>query len=200
MLLSRRFSKPDPNNEINMHLHWTDRVLEIGTKTILTIILILISLPYFTADRPFTIIDGTDLLFHEAGHLIFAFAGEFIGMLGGSLIQILIPIGIGLYFAARKSWYSFLFCVYWLGINLIYVAVYISDAQSMSLPLVAGGSIHDWNYLLSKTGLLLFDQMIGNGVRGIGRLCILIAEVTMGIHLFTLLYRNYVKHTDVIPT
>ena len=32
-----------------------------------------------------------DLVFHEAGHVIFAFFGRFIAVLGGSLNQVLIP-------------------------------------------------------------------------------------------------------------
>jgi len=33
------------------------------------------------------------------------------------------------------------------------VARYMADAQAMALPLV-GGEIHDWNWLLSRIGLL----------------------------------------------
>ncbi len=34
---------------------------------------------------------GVNLVFHEAGHLIFGFFGQFVGVLGGSLNQVLIP-------------------------------------------------------------------------------------------------------------
>lgn len=39
-------------------------------------------------------LDRVDLVFHEAGHVIFGPFGEFIGILGGSLMQVLIPAGI----------------------------------------------------------------------------------------------------------
>lgn len=162
------------------------RLPETVGKILLTIILIFVSLTYFSDEHPWTIIDGADLLFHEAGHFLWAFLGQFMGILGGSLTQLLIPIGIGLYFAARKSWYSTIFCVYWLGINLVYVAIYIGDAQAMILPLINDSSIHDWNYLLTQTGLLSFDSIIGNAVRSIGALTILISEVAMGIHILRL--------------
>ncbi|PYM31744.1 MAG: zinc ribbon domain-containing protein, partial [Candidatus Rokuibacteriota bacterium] len=34
---------------------------------------------------------GVNLIFHEAGHVIFGFLGEFIAVAGGSLNQVLIP-------------------------------------------------------------------------------------------------------------
>ena len=33
-----------------------------------------------------------NLLFHEAGHIIFSPFGQFMTMLGGSLMQVLVPI------------------------------------------------------------------------------------------------------------
>ena len=34
----------------------------------------------------------TNLVFHEAGHVIFALFGRFMGVLGGSLLQVLVPL------------------------------------------------------------------------------------------------------------
>jgi hypothetical protein len=36
----------------------------------------------------------------------------------------------------------------------MYTAFYMADAVAMALPLVGGGEIHDWNWLLRKWGLL----------------------------------------------
>jgi len=33
------------------------------------------------------ILDGANLIFHEAGHVIFAFFGEFLQFLGGSITE-----------------------------------------------------------------------------------------------------------------
>lgn len=41
------------------------------------------------------LLDNVNLVFHEAGHVIFALGGEFIGILGGSLMQVLIPVVCG---------------------------------------------------------------------------------------------------------
>ena len=37
------------------------------------------------------ILDGANLIFHEAGHILFLFFGESLQALGGSLIQVAIP-------------------------------------------------------------------------------------------------------------
>jgi len=51
-------------------------------------------------------LDRVYLVFHEAGHVIFGFFGEFIGDLGGSLMQVLIPAIMVVYFFARRQRYS----------------------------------------------------------------------------------------------
>ena len=48
--------------------------------------------------KTYRFLDRVDLVFHEAGHLIFGFFGEFIGVLGGSLMQVLIPAIVTGYF------------------------------------------------------------------------------------------------------
>lgn len=184
MLASHKLPEVVPDIIPEASPRMVDRSIEIGAKAILTIVLIAISITYFTSDHPWTIIDGTDLLFHEAGHLIFSFMGEFMMILGGSLTQLLIPLGIGLYFLLQKAKYSALFCLYWFGINLIYVGIYIADARAMALPLINENSIHDWNYLLSHLGLLNFDTVIGGFVKGLGQLSILLAELLMIIQIF----------------
>ncbi len=50
-------------------------------------------------------LDRVDLVFHEAGHVTFGFFGEFIGILGGSLMQVLIPaIVVGYFFTHRQPY------------------------------------------------------------------------------------------------
>ncbi len=41
-------------------------------------------------------LNRVDLVFHEAGHVIFGFFGEFIGILGG-IMQVLIPAIVVVY-------------------------------------------------------------------------------------------------------
>ncbi len=119
-------------------------------------LLLLALIPYalwliFAYDYHF--IDGANLLFHEAGHVFFGLFGRTIGMLGGTLGQLVFPVAAGIQFLGSGRPFDACVCGVWLGENVLNVARYMADAQAMALPLV-GGEIHDWNWLLSRIGLL----------------------------------------------
>jgi hypothetical protein len=153
--------------------------IESAGKIIFLAILVLVGIYYLLNPQPWTVIDGTNLLIHEAGHLVFSWGGEFIMFLGGTILQLIIPLIFTCYFLLRGAWFSSFFGIYWTGINLINVGVYIADASRMNLPLLHQGSQHDWNYLLTQTHILRADQFLGNLVRGLGSLSILIALLLM---------------------
>jgi hypothetical protein len=118
-------------------------------------------------------LDRVDLVFHEAGHVIFGFFGEFIGILGGSMMQVLIPaIVVGYFFFHRQS-YSAAVTLFWVGQSLFNVSVYARDARARVLPLLGGeDTLHDWNYILAKVGLLRWDQAVGNLIYMLGFLAL----------------------------
>jgi hypothetical protein len=109
-----------------------------------------------------TIFSGITLAFHEMGHLIFAFAGHFIGSLMGSGFQVLIPIVVVIVFLRQGDYFGMAVGGFWLSFAMFELATYIGDARAMELPLVGFSSDpeHDWNYLLSATGLLRFDGFL----------------------------------------
>jgi hypothetical protein len=145
------------------------RLIVVLAKTLFTLWLATIVWNAATATAPFwTIFDGADLLIHEAGHLVFAFLGQFIGILGGTLLQLTIPTAVIVYFLIKRSWYSAFFAVSWIGLNLLNIHWYIADARNQALPLIAGGGIQDWHYLLSQTGWLNWDQAIAQAVNRLG--------------------------------
>lgn len=98
-------------------------------------------------------VDGANLLFHEAGHVFFGLLGETIGILGGTLGQFVFPTVAGIQFLFTGRRFDAAVCAVWFGENLMYTARYMGDARAMVLPMV-GGEIHDWNWLLSRWGLL----------------------------------------------
>src|ERR1043165_177575 len=51
----------------------------------------LIVLDYETGEMMSSFLHGPLLVFHEAGHVIFGFLGEFIMVFGGSFAQLLMP-------------------------------------------------------------------------------------------------------------
>jgi hypothetical protein len=131
-------------------------------------------------------LDRVDLVAHEAGHMLFSWFGEFLMVIGGTLGQLLVPVGIMVYFYLRREIYSSSVMLFWVGQNLFNISVYVKDAQAMALPLVSIGggedTIHDWNYLLSKFGLLRWDQAFGNIAYVLG-LLIIAASVVVGFYL-----------------
>jgi len=121
----------------------------------LAILFILASCYYLLNPTPSTLIDGVNLFIHEAGHLITSPFGEMISVMGGTVMQILIPISFFIYFVKQKSYYSAAIILFWVGQNLCNVSIYAGDALDLKLHLFGGdGVIHDWNYFLENTNQL----------------------------------------------
>ncbi len=119
---------------------------------------------------------------HEAGHVLFRLFGEFIGIAGGSLLQILVPIVFFGYFVYHRKPFSAAIVLFWVGNNFLDVYVYADDAQVMQLPLLSGltgaeGGFHDWNYLLSETNLLDKTYLIAKILRFTGTLITVAAAI-----------------------
>lgn len=143
----------------------------LGTAVLLPIVI------YYTINKgQFTFIDYINVLIHEGGHGVFKIFGKFIYTLGGTLMQIIIPsMFIVFYLITRKKAGAQIFLV-WLGENLMNISIYAADARAQKLPLLGGNKVyHDWTWLLSQTGLLEQDQLIGNIFYGTGILIFLIA-------------------------
>lgn len=115
---------------------------------------------YFVSIRgTYTFLDFIDLLIHEPGHLIFGLFGEFIQFLGGTLMQILLPLSMAI-ISFIKGWkYTTQLFLFWLGHNFINISVYVDDANKMKLHIIGG--IHDWNWMLNKIGLIDYAEEIG---------------------------------------
>ena len=126
-----------------------------------------------------SLLDGVDLAIHETGHLVFAPFGEFVGVAGGTLFQLIMPLVFVGYFWRRGDRHAASVALWWVGQNCGHIAYYLADARAQELPLVGGGE-HDWNYLLGRTGLLAHDQGIAHGVVALGVLLVL-ASATLGL-------------------
>lgn len=116
-----------------------------------------------------------DLIFHEAGHFIFAMFGQFMSVLGGSLLQFLIPVIAAVAFLRQDPPEPFgaAICTWWAGQNLVDLAPYIADARSLQLVLLGGKTGaevegHDWEFILTQLGLLHLDQSIGRWTHALG--------------------------------
>lgn len=124
-------------------------------------------------------VDLADLALHEAGHVLFGMLGVRLGIWGGTLVQLLVPILIAVHFAERKDPFAVRLVLCWLGQNFFNISFYIKDARAELLPL-AGGRIHDWHFILGRIGLLNMDQWIGDLVWFMG-LIVIVQSVLAGI-------------------
>ena len=130
------------------------------------------------------VLDGANFIFHEAGHVLFSFFGEFLQILGGSLTQVAIPVMCTGYFARQHQAAASAASLFWTGESITHVAIYIADARVMALPLHGGeGVIHDWNYLLGRLNLVNHAESLGRLAFALGVIAILFALGLLAIDL-----------------
>ena len=127
-------------------------------------------------------LDLVDLPIHEFGHLLFGLLGEFMMVAGGSLFQVVLPAVFVGYFVWQRSYYSAVMVLFWVGQSILNVSIYAADAVVMQLVLTSGstgseGSFHDWNYMLTATGLLASTKIVAGIIRFAGTLVIIAAGV-----------------------
>jgi len=115
----------------------------------------------------FLFLDHVNLPFHEFGHLFFSLFGEMTGIWGGTLMQLIIPFSILVYFFIRRETAGVFFCAFWLGENLLNIGVYVNDARTLALHLVGGGE-HDWNIILGSLKMLRHDHYIAAMIKSLG--------------------------------
>lgn len=126
---------------------------------------------------------AVNLPFHEAGHVIFGVFGEFIGSLGGTLGQLLIPVVCAIaLLRTNHDTFGASLCLWWFGQNFLDIAPYMADARAGELPLLGGNQgksspygFHDWEFILGETGLLAWDHVLATITLNGGRLIMLAA-------------------------
>ena len=127
---------------------------------------------------------NVDLIFHEAGHVLFTPFGRYVSILGGSLFQILVPFFLMFAFLIKnKDGFAASICLWWVGQSTMDLAPYIADARALRLPLLGGGTgadspgFHDWENLLRPLGWLRHDTYIAGAFDTIGSGVIILALV-----------------------
>ena len=114
-----------------------------------------------------------DLVFHEAGHIIFSPFGRFMTVLGGSLLQCLIPVIAVIAFVRQEEPFGAALCAWWAGQNLVDLAPYIADARSLRMVLLGGRTGaevegHDWEFILNSLGVSHYAHPLGYTAHAIG--------------------------------
>jgi hypothetical protein len=162
-------------------------------------------------ERPrFNLFAALTFQVHEFGHLAFALFGTFVGVAGGSLMQLLVPIGAMALMYRQKDWFGIAFSGTWLAQSLVDLAYYIGDSRSLLRDYVSlggeagdpdsGGETtgHDWQYLLQQMHLITHDTQIAAGVRALG-MAVLWASIAFSLWLFWQMWRGSAADADGPP-
>lgn len=144
----------------------------------------LIGYDYRIAEINLSFMHDILLPIHEAGHVLFRPFGEFMTILGGSLFQLLVPLGIGVAFIWKhKDNFGGAMGFWWCGVSLVDLSPYICDALHPYMTLLGGHTgaegPHDWIYLLSAVGQLQSAQGWGAFVHACGGL-LMVASLLWG--------------------
>ena len=136
-----------------------------------------------------------NLPFHEAGHLFFQIFGQWLGSLGGTLGQLIVPsVCLLVLLLKTRDPFGASVALWWLGESFMDIAPYINDARSQELMLLggvtgkeAGYGYHDWAFILNEVGLLRWDHTLAHMAHNFGILLMLITFTWAGV----LIYRQY---------
>jgi hypothetical protein len=129
--------------------------------------------------EPPTVLHLSVILFHEAGHVIFMPFGETMGVAGGTLAQLLIPLICAVAMFRRDDNFGAAICMAWMSLSLMDAAVYAYDAANPVLPLIGGGtgedSFHDFIYLFDQFGQLRNARGWARFMKALGTLGLLLS-------------------------
>jgi hypothetical protein len=136
-----------------------------------------------------------NLVFHEAGHILFSLFPRFLMVLGGSLLQLIVPAVCAIAFWRRGDRFATAVGLWWLGQNFVDLAPYIDDARALRLVLLGGRTGaevegHDWEYLLQAVGLLHRDHLLARLSHLVGLATMLGALAWAALEL----RRQYLEH------
>ncbi|MDD4879189.1 MAG: hypothetical protein PHR22_01880 [Candidatus Omnitrophica bacterium] len=143
-----------------------------------------------------SVFDGVNYGVHEFGHVLFSPFGQAMNIAGGSAFEILAPVIVMLGFLKQGDYFAVSFAFGWLSTALFHIAVYVADARSLQLELVAPWGfgeediIHDWNYLLSHFNMLQYDGTLALALRCAAVLSMLVCITGGSWLLFQMMRRE----------
>ena len=136
---------------------------------------------------------------HEAGHVLFIPLGRFMSVLGGSLMQVLLPLTLMASFVfgfggSRRDNFAASLMLWWAAMAIIDSAPYIWDAYDPQMMLLDGktgaeSDGHDWQNILGDLGLIKRAHLIGTLAHKLGLIVMLFAHA-WGAALLYLQFRN----------
>ncbi len=106
---------------------------------------------------------------HEAGHLVFRPFGQFMHIAGGTIMQHMFPIVLGVALLRSRNPFGAALCFWLLGYSVIYTGWYMHDAGDPQGMMLSGKSSaeddgHDFVNLFSYFGPWWYDHATRVGV------------------------------------
>lgn len=131
---------------------------------------------------------------HEFGHILFSPFGEFMHLLGGSLLQVALPLVFGgIFLVKTRDPFAAAVMLWWSAVAVMDVAPYVYDAYQPQHVLLTGRTgetgAHDFIDVLGILGLLARAQSIGYAVHRFGVAMLLVSFVWAA----WILWRQYEK-------
>jgi hypothetical protein len=130
-----------------------------------------------TGERWIPVLDSANLAFHEAGHPLFWLLDNRLGVYGGTLGQLALPLIVAASFWRRRDAFATALVLVWLFQNFFNIARYMADARAQMLPLVGGG--HDWTEIFARWQVLHLDTRIAGIVGVLGWAGVLLVCCTL---------------------
>ena len=151
------------------------------------------SLYFFIANQTLGII-------HESGHGVCYILSclELITVLNGTLFQLLFPAGIAYYYKRKGNDYAMYIALFFVWFSLHYTAWYISTAhEGLILPasksFLGVDAYYDFNYLLSRMGILQYEAVIAGVTRLMAYLIMIVSVIGMLFDAFGIAKRSKLK-------
>jgi len=150
---------------------------------------------HYSAELNNSFMHHINLVFHEAGHVIFRLLGQFMTILGGSLLQLLVPVTFLAAFIKRRDTFAASIMLWWLAQSMMDLVAYIDDAQRQEMWLLGGvqgkdmPGIHDWNNILGQLGMLDYAHGLAVIISWMAIFLMLLAFYWGGVLLLKLKHR-----------
>jgi len=135
------------------------------------------------------VIDHANLLFHEAGHPIVGLFSTRLEPYGGTIGQLTFPVILAITGWRKDKLLLFSAGLVWFFENFLNIARYMADARVLQLPLVGGGD-HDWNTILARWDILMYETRIATALRIIGWTGIIASVCAVYVYAFFTRDRN----------
>jgi hypothetical protein len=143
----------------------------------LTIVLAMYGGAILVTPDHWSLLDGLNQAVHATGHLLLVGTNETMQQLGGTVLQLLLPLIVTAYFTVRDDEHAASIGVWWVGQNAVNISASMAISGTGSTGSVPGSVEHDWLMLFARWDVLHHAEQYANLTRGFGVLLMLLATM-----------------------